>query len=271
MISCQEAAVWIPLYLDDELAPNEIGEFEAHLKDCGACQQKYEQLRSVVDNVRAARPLYEPSAESERRVGAMVRAHAHDATRARFLAAGIAAAILLAAPLAYLWLSQKRADSFSEFAAGSHIRYANGAVPLDVRSAEPEAVSRWFAPRLPFHFKLPNYVNEPGAAKRYSLAGARLMQYRDTDVAYLAYTMNQRPISLLVASADRVRPAGGQTFRTSGIDFHFSSDRGLRLITWMDRGLSYALVSDLDVTGAESCVICHGSPADRRKIQTLPH
>jgi hypothetical protein len=96
------------------------------------------------------------------------------------------------------------------------------------------------------------------------------LQFRNSDVAYLAYNMDQRPISLLVASAGRVKPAGDQTFRTGGIEFHFSSQRGLRLITWRDRGLSYALVSDLDVTGAESCVICHGSAADRGKIGTLP-
>ena len=113
-------------------------------------------------------------------------------------------------------------------------------------------------------------VEEPGNPKRYSLAGARLLEYRNHDVAYLAYRMNERPISLLVLSSRGVAPQGGQTFRTGGIDFHFSSERGLRLITWTDRALSYALVSDLDVTGAESCVICHGSPADRRKIERLP-
>jgi anti-sigma factor RsiW len=103
-------------------------------------------------------------------------------------------------------------------------------------------------------------------ARRWRLAAA----ISAADVAYLAYSMNRRPISLLVTSASQVKPGGGQTFRTGGIEFHFSSERGLRLITWSDRGLSYALVSDPGVTGAESCVICHGSTADRKKIGTLP-
>jgi len=67
--------------------------------------------------------------------------------------------------------------------------------------------------------------------KRYSLAGARWCGTGASDLAYLAYTMNRRPISLVVA-ANRATPSGGQRFRTRGIDFHFSSDRGLRLIAW---------------------------------------
>ena len=139
---------------------------------------------------------------------------------------------------------------------------------VDIETSQPELVSEWFARRLPFRFKVPDYMRTP---KRYVLAGARLLEYGNNDVAYLAYRMNTRPISLLVSSSQRIVPEGGQRFRTGGIDFHFSSERGLRLITWKDRGLSYALVSDLDVTGAESCVICHGSAADRQKIERLPH
>ena len=270
MIACAEASAWIPLYVDNELGVEEASELESHFEECRSCRSQFEQLRAVSDNVRAARPLYEPSAESVARVREIVAAHARAVLKRRVVAIGLAAAILLSTPLVYRSL-HPAADTFSDFAAGSHVRYSTGALPLDVVSDEPERVSKWFAPRLPFHFKLPDYVNEPGSAKRYSLAGARLLQYRNTDVAYLAYSMNRRPVSLLVASSARVTPAGGQTFRTGGIDFHFSSGRGLRLITWMDRGLSYALVSDLDVTGAQSCVICHGAPADRRKIETLPH
>jgi anti-sigma factor RsiW len=270
MIACSEAASWIALYIDNELAPAEAAELEAHFEECRGCRAQFEQLRAVSDNVRAAKPLYEPSATSAARVRELVRADKRRGAQRRIAVAAAAAVVLIGVALSYPW-SRASAGAFSDFAAGSHIRYASGAAPLDLVSSEPERVTNWFAPRLPFHFKLPDYVNEPGSTKRYSLTGARLLEYRGADVAYLAYTMNRRPISLLVASSRRVTPAGGQTFRTGGIDFHFSSGRGLRLITWMDRGLSYALVSDLDVTGAESCVICHGAEADRRKIETLPH
>jgi anti-sigma factor RsiW len=266
MIACREAESRIPLYIDNELARGEAEGLERHLAACTRCNEMFETLREVSDNIRAARPVYADSPESEARVRELIGRKRRWVAVQRWRAvAAIAAAFLVA-----MLLRPARADRFSEFAAGSHVRYANGAAPLDVASSEPGAVSRWLAPRLPFHFKLPDYVNEPDSTKKYSLEGARLLQYGDADVAYLAYRMNRRPISLLVASASSVRPMGGQTFRTGGIDFHFSSERGLRLITWRDRELSYALVSDLDVTGAESCVICHGTSAERKKIGTLP-
>jgi len=266
MMTCREAESRLPLYIDNELAPGEAADLERHLAGCAKCQEDFEVLRDVSDNIRAARPLYETPLESEARIREMIRARerARKAQRWRAIA-GVAAAFIAA-----LMLRPVNADGFPEFAAGSHVRYASGAAPLDVASGAPEAVSRWLAPRLPFHFKLPDYINQPDGAKKYSLSGARLLQYGNADVAYLAYSMNRRPISLLVTSASQVTPRGGQTFRTGGIDFHFSSERGLRLITWSDRGLSYALVSDPGVTGAESCVICHGSTADRKKIGTLP-
>ncbi len=253
MMTCREVESRLPLYIDAELAREEIEGLERHLVACPKCQEAFEVLRDVSDNIRAARPLYDTPFESEARVRELIRAR----NRA---VAFIAALILRPA----------NADGFPEFAVGSHVRYASGAAPLDVASSEPGAVSRWLAPRLPFRFKLPDYINQPDSAKKYSLSGARLLQYGNADVAYLAYSMNRRPISLLVTSASEVTPKGGQTFRTGGIDFHFSSERGLRLITWSDRGLSYALVSDPGVTGAESCVICHGTAAERKKIGTLP-
>jgi len=128
-------------------------------------------------------------------------------------------------------------------------------------------VSAWLVPRVPFHLKLPNYPE--GRPKPYTLAGARLMQYRGEDVAYLAYQMDRKPISLLISSSSRILPSGNETYQSEGLTFYFSSDQGLRIITWKDKGLTYAQVSDLDVKGAESCAICHGAEGERRKFEGL--
>ena len=64
-------------------------------------------------------------------------------------------------------------------------------------------------------------------------------------------------------------PSGGDNYRSGGLTFYFSSQQGLRIIAWKDKGLTYAQVSDLDVEGAESCVICHGAQGERRKFEGL--
>jgi hypothetical protein len=43
----------------------------------------------------------------------------------------------------------------------------------------------------------------------------------------------------------------------------------MKLIGWVDKGLSYVIVSDVDAAGAESCVVCHGQGAERRKFEGL--
>ncbi len=269
-MTCDVAFPQIQLYVDQELTAAEAVELETHLLECPACRAAFEDIRAIVDDVRAAAPLYEVPNRSEIAVSELIRAKRRPFYGGTLPVLATAAMLMIVCAVGIYVDYRQTSGAFSKFAAASHIRYANGVVPLDVVSNQADTVSHWFGRRLPFHFKLPDYVEEPDNRKRYSLVGARLLQFRDNDVAYLAYKMNDRPISLLVASANQVTPTGGQTFRTGGIDFHFASDRGLRLITWTDRGLSYALVSDLNVTGAESCVICHGSAADRRKLEALP-
>ena len=61
----------------------------------------------------------------------------------------------------------------------------------------------------------------------------------------------------------------GRKLSIGGPTFYFSSEQGLRIISWKDKGLTYAQVSDLDVKGAESYAICHGADGDRRKFEGL--
>ena len=115
-----------------------------------------------------------------------------------------AAAVLVAVATAW-WVSAGR-SGYEQFAAQAHRNYARRTFPLDVVSSQPQVVSDWLEPRVPFHLTLPNYPE--GGPKRYALAGARLMQYRGEDVAYLAYEMDRKPISLLISSSSRIMPSG---------------------------------------------------------------
>ena len=99
--------------------------------------------------------------------------------------------------------------------------------------------------------------------------GGRLVAFDGDYAAYVAYRMDGRPISLLVTAADRVRPEGGEVVVQGGLTFHLESVLGLKVITWTDKGLTYALASDLAVTGNRSCMVCHGSAKERRMFEGL--
>lgn len=263
MMTCAEIRPRIALYVDREVTGAEALDFEAHLTDCAECRRAYDDLRGTVDAVRGARPLYEVPERSYAAVQGVVAGwQRRQGQRWWILAA--TAAVLLA--VALTWVSTGR-SGYEEFAALAHRNYARGAFPLDVASSQPQVVSDWLEPRVPFHLTLPNYPE--GGPKRYALAGARLMQYRGQDIAYLAYAMDRKPISLLISASSRIVPSGGDSYQSGGLTFYFSAEQGLRIITWKDKGLTYAQVSDLDVRGAESCGICHAAEGERRKYEGL--
>jgi anti-sigma factor RsiW len=265
MRSCLEIRPRLALYVDRELTGAEALEFEVHLSECVDCRREYDELRETVDAVRGASPIYDVPERSYAAVQGMVANWERRQRQRRWVPAVAAAAVLVAAAAAW-WVSAGR-SGYEQFAAQTHRNYARSTFPLDVVSSQPQVVSNWLEPRVPFHLKLPNYPE--GGPKRYALAGARLMQYRGEDVAYVAYEMDRKTISLLISSSSRIVPSGGESYKSGGLTFYFSSQQGLRIITWKDKGLTYAQVSDLDVTGAESCAICHGAEGERRKFEGL--
>lgn len=265
MISCLQARGLVPLYVDGEITTVEVFEIETHLADCAECRSEFERLREVVDTVRVTSPLYEPPAGSYERVERLVSAH-----RSRTWMPISAAAAVLLIVLAG-WISTRQRESaagYASFAAQTHLSYARGAFPLDFASSDPRQVAKWLEPRVPFH--MPDRQGSGGEPNRYALSGARLMHYAESDVAYLAYMMDSKPISLMIASSSSdIVPSGGETYQSGGLTFHFAEREGLRIITWTDRGLTYAQVSDLRVRGADSCAICHGSAEERSKFENL--
>jgi anti-sigma factor RsiW len=256
-------------YVDGELDGSEQVVLEAHLLTCESCRAQYSTLRQIVETVRGSSPLYPASSALPQKLHGIVKAHrAGHLRRVRTRAAVMAAGFLLTIAGVAL-LPGIRTQRFTSFAADTHARFSQGAVPLGISSGQPGVVSDWLRESLPFHLSLPNFPSQSGETKSYMLVGASRMQFEGQDVAYLAYTMQGKPISLLVSSSASVLPSTGESYRSGKLVFHFSSERGLKLITWRDRGLSYALVSDVQVEGAQSCVVCHGAESERQKFENL--
>jgi anti-sigma factor RsiW len=275
MITCDEARSRIQPYVDNELSGPQILELEAHLIDCPGCRRRYDSLRAAVDPVRAASPLYEISEGSFARAEHVVLVH-EKRRRYRHYLLFVSAAAVGVAVVSWLTTKTPHQPDYLSFATRAHMLYASGAFPLDIHSKDPQVLTEWLN-RLRFKATLPNYAAEEAGQKQYSLNGARLLQYLDQDVAYLAYEMNGKPISLLMASSLKIRPSGADVYVSGGLTFYFSTQKasgsppyaGLRTIAWSDKGLTYILVSTLDVRGAESCVICHGARNDRPKLDNL--
>ncbi len=280
MNNCEDICRRLNLYLDNELQGEERGAIETHLRECESCAAIFERELSFINAIRESGPLHVASPELRAKVQQTLtgapRAVASFKSRSRLTwGLAIAAALLVLVLPVAIWRGMSRTDhadgpsSFALMAAETHLRRTRGQLPLEVETAAPQRISDWFANKVNFSVKLPNYQEMSGQEKLYTLEGARLVGYKDDYAAYVAYRMKERPISLVITSDSVAKPSGGEEIAAKGLTFHYNAIHGLKVITWSDRGLTYALVSDLEERGQESCIVCHQGTKDQDFIAPL--
>jgi anti-sigma factor RsiW len=277
----------LTLYLDNELQGDERGMVEAHLSECESCAAIFARELNFLNAVRESAALHVAPPELRAKVqrilskgvspvASLEERRPRRASRVSWLVAAAAAVLLLLLPL-LVWRIVKQsntptASNFALMAAETHLRHMRGQLPLETESANPQEISSWFLNKVNFSVKLPNYQESSGQEKLYTLEGARLVNYQKDYVAYVAYKMKERPISLVIASDSLARPSGGEEIQARGLTFHYNAIDGLKVLTWSDRGLTYALVSDLEERGQQSCIVCHEGTKDRDLLEPLkPH
>jgi anti-sigma factor RsiW len=267
----------LTLYLDDELQGTERATVEAHLSGCESCAAVFTRELSFLNTVRKSGQLYVAPPELRAKVQQMFRPRR--SFRVNWMVAAAAVLLVLLLPVV-AWRLVKRADqpkqgpasSFALLAAETHLRHVRGQLPLEVESTSPQDISSWFVNKVNFRVKLPNYQESSGQEKLYVLEGARLVGFQNDYAAYVAYQMKERPISLVITSASLVEPTGGEEIAAGNLKFHYNAIDGLKVLTWSDRGLTYALVSDLEERGQQSCIVCHEGSKDQNFIEPLqPH
>jgi anti-sigma factor RsiW len=271
------------LYLDNELQGDERAAIEAHVESCNSCASFAEKELTFLNAVRKSGRAHVASPELKAKVTEILSGPKQPAReRARRLrwALPIAAALLVLLLPVVIWRVVSEEDhpengvpsAFAAKAAESHLRHVRGQLPLEVVYSEPEKISAWFANKVNFNVKLPSYQESSGQEILYTLEGARLVEFQNDYAAYVSYHMKDRPISLVITSELLAQPSGGEEIASRGLMFHYNAIDGLKVITWSDRGLTYALVSDLEERGQQSCIVCHQGTKDQDFIEPLkPH
>ena len=283
MKNCDDIRERLSLYLDNELQGDERADFEAHARACQSCATFIEKERAFLNAIRGSEPLHVASPELRAKVTGMMAAGSQTdvvrSSRLKWILPVAAAVLVLLLPLV-VWRGMRQTSrppnggpsKFALMAAESHLRHARGQLPLEVESTQPHEISAWFANKVNFNVKLPSYQESSGQEKLYTLEGARLVGYENDYAAYVAYSMKDRPISLVITSELVARPSGGEEIAAGALRFHYDAIEGLKVLTWSDRGLTYALVSDLEERGQQSCIVCHTGAKDRDFIEPLkPH
>lgn len=293
MTTCADVRGHAAFYLDDELRDDERRAFELHVAGCAPCSREVDAERDVIALVRSewhADAAPETLRKDVVRIldGAPAAHRAPSALRTRIArlvgrpsqgtVVRRSLAIAAAASLAFMsvfvaWNAGEpggvEESEFATMAVATHQRHLRGGLPLEIRTESAESLKLWFADKVPFLLELPTYQEVSGQERLYGIVGARLVGYRGDYAAFIAYEMAARPISLIVTSASLALPSGGQTVVSKGLTFHFDVVDGQKVITWSHRGLTYALVSDLEERGEASCKVCHAGTQDQDFLEGI--
>ena len=300
MNDCEATLSRVDFYVDDELRFAELEEFESHLARCASCRSTVQRRRDLVERIRATNPAFEAPDELKQSVSTILaeapvygspsglldrvrsnlsryapaRLDLNSNSRWMTAVSTTLAVLVLGTAFFYILTGQpgatvKPPSAFAMLAVDNHIRHLKGQLPFEITSAAPEEISNWFAGKVNFKLTLPNYQESSGQERLYRLEGARLVGLDNDYAAYIGYRMGDRQIGLVVTSDKVAQPAGGEEIVSKGLRFHYDSLSGLKVISWSDRGLTYALVSDLEERGQESCVVCHEGTQDRDFIEGL--
>ncbi|HXQ70026.1 MAG TPA: zf-HC2 domain-containing protein, partial [Pyrinomonadaceae bacterium] len=277
MTNCENIRERLTLYLDNELQGDERATVEAHVESCNSCASFVEKELTFLNAVRKSGRPHVASPELKASVAEILSGAKQPVVRSRRLRwmLPVAAALLVLLLPVVIWRVVREEDhpengvpsAFAAKAAESHLRHVRGQLPLEVESSEPEKISAWFANKVNFNVKLPSYQESSGQEILYTLEGARLVNYQNDYAAYVSYHMKDRPISLVITSELLAQPSGGEEIKSQGLMFHYNAIDGLKVITWSDRGLTYALVSDLEERGQQSCIVCHQGTKDQDFIE----
>jgi len=277
-------------YLDDELRADERRAFEEHLGRCQRCRDAVTAEHRFLEGVRNAGPLYEAPVDLRRRIEEIAsRGGLRDVVRAGMTpppqalppaslfarlsrgerVASVSAVGILIALLGICYLRGtdtrlgRVPSEFARLAVNIHQQHLGGGLDLEISSTSPQDVSDWFSGQVNFSVKLPNYQEASGQDQLYQIEGGRVVTFKNDRAAYVSYQMDKQPISLLVTSDSVAAPSGGEEVVSKGITFHYDAIDGLKVITWSDRGLTYALVSNLKERGQQSCLVCHQGTRDK--------
>jgi len=291
--ACDDYRSTIPLFLDDELSGNELQDFQRHLADCSECKELLAGEQTLSRLLRRNRPLYEAPEVLRTRVSDILSSEARSGFSAperlrqrilRILASplrsatelsfrwGRLAAVGLVIVFALLFVPQMveraNANAFVETAAAAHRSYLEGKLAMEIHTSSPSAVMAWFAGKVPFHFQLPDSQEAGIGQQIYQLNGSRLIDFRGSYAALTTYEMKRGKISLLMVPTTSALAEGGDAVQSGRLTFHYHTVGDFKVITWSNRGLTYALVSSLPGSAQQSCLVCHQNMADHLKFSS---
>jgi anti-sigma factor RsiW len=238
-MNCRETEQFLHAYLDGELDVVNCLAVEQHLQECPRCMQQWENQQTLHNQLSDAALYFRAPQSVRERVAGAARptGQVQRPPRPRilnWLTFGLPLAAVIAVMgllLPSLFNRAPARDGLMGELTASHIRSLMASHLADVASSSQHTVKPWFAGKLDFAPPVKDL-----AAGGFPLVGGRLDYAEQRAVAALVYQRNQHVINLFIwpssYTAASAAPAGTR--------------QGYNLVHWIDRGMSFWAVSDLN-------------------------
>jgi anti-sigma factor RsiW len=239
-MTCRETRNLLNAYVDGELDSAGSLEIEKHMQGCAACLSEVENLHALASAVQNGALRFHAPQRLKKKVQGAIRAANPDARRSIFnwrWASALAAAILIAV-VSLQWAKPSEEGLLVNDIVASHVRSMMANHITDVASSDSHTVKPWFGGKLDYSPPAKD-LTEQG----FRLIGGRLDYLDNRPVAALVYQRSQHFINLFVWPSNN-----------TGIRQQDQLTRqGFNLIHWTQSGMSYWLVSELNLTELSEC------------------
>jgi len=235
-LRCAGIQRFVDTYLDNEFADRDRAEFENHLTECETCKAKVRVQADWRRAIREAAPHEQAPAALRNRIK---RSIAKEAAPARPLTwrRWAARALPVAAACGMLGTLVFSKVHWSPVAADVIAKHQRN-LPIEI-SGGADQVKRWYADKVDFPVRPPQF---PQAALR----GGRLSSVGEHQAAYLVYDVNGNKVSVFIFDPANLELEAQRKAMIGNREVFFDQERGYNVAMFRDRGVGYAIASDLD-------------------------
>jgi mycothiol system anti-sigma-R factor len=236
LIRCAGVMRFVDTYLDEEFGEGDRVEFEAHLAECEGCRQKVRTQADWTKLIKAAAPREQAPAALRNRISRSIARESKPILSWRAWAVRAMPAAAAVGLVATFMISRVQWSPVCTDIIAKHQR----SLPIEV-SGGSDQVRRWYVDKVDFPVRPPQFHNEPA-----TLRGGRLASIGDKQAAYLVYDMNGSKVSVFIFDSGELPIQAHRKVVINNREVFFDQEHGYNVALYRDRGVGYAIASDLD-------------------------
>lgn len=236
-LRCAGISRFVDTYLDGEFAETDRAEFEGHLGECEGCRAKVRVQAEWKRAIKAAAPREEAPAALRNRVARSIARESKPMLSWRAWAVRAMPAAAAVGLMATFMISRVEWSPVAADLVAKHSK----PMPIEV-SGGTDQVRKWYADKVDFPVRVPQLCHQASC----TLRGGRLSSIGDKPAAYLVYDINGDKVSVFIFDANDLPIETRRKMVIDHREVYFDQEHGYNVALFRDRGVGYAIASDLD-------------------------